>query len=95
MNINIEDIKVAIVKNGAENIGRCFSRYNYLVYVHGNPDDTTYDDVSSRPSAQWRKEIVKMLPSHNGGCHLGKFAKVPDTYSHWVADAYIEIDSGD
>lgn len=95
MTINLESIHIAIVENGSKSLGRSYDQYNYLVYVRGNPDDTTYDNVSSRTSAQWRSEIAKMLPKGNAGCSLGAFTKVEGCRYIYVAEAYIKIDSGD
>ena len=91
--INIKDITFAIVTNGSENLGNCYNKYYYSVYVSGNPDDTTYDKTSSRTSEQWRNEIIKMLPNCNAGRWLGPFKPLKDGVC--VAPAYIRIDSGD
>lgn len=93
MNIDTKNIQFAIVSNGSTNIGNCLNRYNYLVYVRDNPDNTQYDSFCSRTSSMWRQEIVSRLPSHNAGSFLSKFRSVGDDV--YVADAWIEVDSGD
>lgn len=95
MTIDINTVTVAIVRNGGKNLGRCFNREHFLVFTLGNPDDKTYDDVCSRPSAMWRKELTNMLPSSNAGRSLGTFEKVAGTNATYVANAHIDIDSGD
>jgi hypothetical protein len=93
MNIEIKDIQFAIVNIVSASIGDCLTKYHYLIYTRGNPDETQYDNVCSRTSSMWRQEIISRLPSHNAGCFLGKFRHADGGV--FIANAWTIVDSGD